>query len=173
MKKLILTLFVFLFIQQTLSAQKTVKIWIVRHAEKETRNPNDKDPDLTPEGYERAEALKKYLNGNKPDSIFATDYKRTKLTAFPLADKIGISIKTYDAKTQAQFAKQLIRNAGSKKILIVGHSNTVLDLIEAFGAQKPVKELTEEDYDYIFALTVKGDKAEVKVDRYGKEHHQQ
>lgn len=157
--------------QQTVNAQKTLKVWVVRHAEKLTDNPKDRDPQLSPIGMDRAEALKKYLGGQRVDSIFATNYKRTKLTGFPLADKIGINVKTYNVENQKELAKQLIANAKGKKILIIGHSNTVLDVIEAFGGEKPLKELIEEyDYDYIFALTIKGDKVTVKVDHFGAIH---
>jgi 2,3-bisphosphoglycerate-dependent phosphoglycerate mutase len=171
MKNFILIPLVILLGQQNLSAQKTVKVWVVRHAEKLADDPKDRDPDLSPEGKERAEALMKELKGEKIDSIFATNYKRTKLTGFPLADKIGISVKTYNPEDQKTLAKQLMVNAKGKNILIVGHSNTVLEIVEAFGAKKPVKELTDDDYDYLFEVTVKGDKADVKVSRYGKEHH--
>ncbi|MFI5451506.1 phosphoglycerate mutase family protein [Pedobacter sp. UC225_61] len=171
MRNFILILLMILLGQQNLSAQKTVKVWVVRHAEKLTDDPKDRDPDLSPEGKERAEALMKELKGEKIDSIFATNYKRTKLTGFPLADKIGISVKTYNPEDQKALAKQLIVNAKGKNILIVGHSNTVLEIVEAFGATKPIKELTDNDYDYLFEVTVKGNKADVKVSRYGKEHH--
>ena len=171
MKKLVLIFLVVLFGQQNLSAQKTVKIWIVRHAEKLTDNPKDNDPDLSPEGKLRADALFKELKGQKLDSIFTTAYKRAKLTGFQLADREGISIKTYSPNNQKEFAKQLMANAKGKKILIVGHSNTILELIEAFGGTRPMKDLTDDDYDYIFSLTVKGDKADVSVDHYGAEHH--
>lgn len=171
MKNFILIFLLVLLGLQNLSAQKTVKVWVVRHAEKLTDDPKDKDPDLSPEGKERAEALMKALKGESIDSIFATNYKRTKLTGFPLADKIGISVKTYNPEDQKALAKQLIANAKGKNILIIGHSNTVLEIVEAFGAKKPVKELKDDDYDYLFEVTIKGDKADVKVDRYGKEHH--
>ncbi len=171
MKNFILILLMVLLGQQTVNAQKTLKVWVVRHAEKLTDNPKDRDPQLSPIGIERAEALKKYLGGERIDSIFSTNYKRTKLTGFPLADKIGINVKTYNVENQKELAKQLIANAKGKKILIIGHSNTVLDVIEAFGGEKPLKELIEEyDYDYIFALTIKGDKVTVKVDHFGAIH---
>lgn len=171
MKKFILILFVIALGQQSVNAQKALKIYIVRHAEKLTVDPNEKDPELSQEGSERATALMKELKGNKIDSIYATNYIRTKLTAFPLADKLGLSIKTYNPAAQKDLAKQLITYAQGKNILIVGHSNTVLDIVEAFGAKKPVKELTDEDYDYLFEVTVKGKNADVKVSRYGKTHH--
>ena len=171
MKKIILVLFIVLLGQQAVNAQKAVKVYVVRHAEKLTDDATDKDPGLSELGAERAVDLMKELRGQKIDSIYTTNYKRTKLTAFPLADKIGISMKTYNPAAHKTLAKQLITNAAGKRILIVGHSNTVLEIIEAFGAEKPVKELTDDDYDYIFEVTVKGTKAEVKANRYGKSHH--
>jgi 2,3-bisphosphoglycerate-dependent phosphoglycerate mutase len=173
MKNLIIIL-LFLFVgQQSIHAQKTIKIWVVRHAEKDVSNPKDKDPDLSPEGKERAQALAKYLKGERIDSVFSTNYKRTRLTGYPTADKTGLTIKTYDPSAQNELAKGLIKNAEGKKILIIGHSNTVQEILVAFGVEKPVKDLTDDDYDYIFTLTVKGDKRDVKVDRYGVAHHTQ
>ena len=170
MKNLFIILVFLFFWQQRIYAQKTT-IWVVRHAEKEMSDPKEKDPDLSPEGKERAEALAKYLKGEKLDSIFSTNYKRTKLTGYPTADKIGLTIKTYDAAAQNVFAEGLIKNAKGKKMLIIGHSNTIQEILVAFGAKKPVKDLTDDDYDYVFILTLKGDKKEVKVERYGLAHH--
>lgn len=169
MKKLAVFFLIGVFAQQVI-AQKTIKVWVVRHAEKATENPKDKDPDLSDEGKKRAEALQKELKGQGIDSIFATNYKRTRLTGFPLADKIGISVKTYDAADQLEFVKSLLANAQGKKLLIIGHSNTVLELVEAFGAKRPLKELGDNDYDYLFEVTIKGNKAEVKAKQYGEPH---
>ncbi|MDQ8005077.1 MAG: phosphoglycerate mutase family protein [Pedobacter sp.] len=167
MKKLLL-LFVLAFgLQQMLHAQKTLKVWIVRHAEKDTTDKKDRDPDLSSAGAERAEALKKELKGQRIDSIFSTDYKRTKLTGFPLADITGISIKTYNPAMAKDLVKSLKENALGKKILIIGHSNTVLEMIEAFGAKRPVPSIADDEYDYLFSLTVKGDKVDVKTNKYG------
>ena len=115
MKKFILILFTVLLGLQTVYAQKTLKVWVVRHAEKLTDNPKDRDPQLSPIGMDRAEALKKYLGGQRIDSIFSTNYIRTKLTGFPLADKIGINIKTYSPENQKALAAQLKKNAAGKK----------------------------------------------------------
>lgn len=167
MKKLLLLLVLGFGLQQTLHAQKTLKVWIVRHAEKDTTDKQDRDPDLSAAGAERAEALKKELKGQRLDSIFSTDYKRTKLTGFPLADITGISIKTYDPAKAKDFIKSLKENAAGKKILIIGHSNTVLELIEAFGAKRPVPSISDNEYDYLFSLSVKGDKVDVKSSKYG------
>lgn len=172
MKNFILILLMVLLGQQTVIAQKTLKVYVVRHAEKLTDNPKERDPQLSQLGIERAEALKKYLGGKGIDSIFSTNFKRTKLTGYPLADKMGLTVKTYAQDKQKALVKQLLANAVGKKIVIIGHSNTVLDIISAFGGEKPMKELIEEtDYDYIFALTIKGDNVKVKVNHYGAAHH--
>jgi 2,3-bisphosphoglycerate-dependent phosphoglycerate mutase len=173
MKKLLLLFVISLGLQTTLHAQKTLKVWIVRHAEKDASDPKDNDPELSEAGAVRAEALKKELKSQRIDSIFSTDYKRTKLTGFPLADITGINIKTYDPRAATALAKSLKDNAAGKKILIIGHSNTVLELIEAFGGKRPVDKLTDDDYDYLFSLTIKGDKVEVKADKYGEQRKQE
>lgn len=157
--------------QQSIHAQKSLKVFVVRHAEKLTIDPKDQDPDLSEDGKVRAEALAKELKGQKIDSIFATNYKRTKLTGFPLADKIGIAVKTYDPAQIKALAAAWKKNAAGKNLLIVGHSNTVPEIIEAFGGKRPVPSLSDDDYDYIFELLVKGDKVEVKTAHYGVVHH--
>lgn len=167
MKKVLWLFVLVLGLQQVGYAQKTLKVWIVRHAEKDTSNPKEADPDLTPQGYGRAEVLMKSLKGQKIDSIFSTDYKRTKLTGFPLADRIGIAIQTYDPANAVEWVKSLKVNAVGKNVLIIGHSNTILELIDAFGGARPVPTISDNEYDYLFALTIKGNKVEVKSHRYG------
>ena len=171
MKYFTLIIFAILFNQQTVNAQKAIKIFIVRHAEKDVTDVKQKDPELSVQGAERAVDLMKYLSGSKLDSVYSTPFKRTISTALPLARKIGIKVKIYDPAKQNALAKQLIATAQGKNILIVGHSNTVLNMIEAFGVKKPIRQLTDDDYDYIFKITFVGTKAEVKVSHYGKSHH--
>lgn len=167
MKRVLLLFVLVLGLQQVLYAQKTLKVWIVRHAEKDLTDLNDPDPDLTAAGFERADALMKALKGQKIDSIFSTNYKRTKLTGFPLADRIGLVITPYEQAKVKAFVNGLKANAAGKNILIIGHSNTILQLIEAFGIKRPLPLIPDEEYDHIFALTVKGDKIEVKSAKYG------
>lgn len=171
--KRILLLVLFSLIMQQSFAQKPIKIWIVRHAEKDVSDTKDPDPELSAVGGQRAEALMKTLKGKNVDSIFVTQYKRTKLTAFPLSDKIGLPMKVYNPSKQKEFAEGLLKHAEGKKVLVVGHSNTVLELIEAFGAKKPVGELSDDDYDYLFEVNVSAKKADVSVSHYGEPHHKE
>ncbi|MBC6110094.1 phosphoglycerate mutase family protein [Pedobacter fastidiosus] len=165
MKKLILILSLTFFASQFVVAQ-TTQIWIVRHAEKDKSNPEDKNPNLSEEGKIRAGDLAKYLKKVKFDAAFSTPYKRTHQTLDSL-----IIQKVIDYKDAKSLVDSVNKSYVGKTIIVAGHSNTVLEIMEAFGGKKPKEELTDDDYDYIFHLTVKGDKAKVKVDQYGRPHH--
>jgi 2,3-bisphosphoglycerate-dependent phosphoglycerate mutase len=171
MKYFILVIFAILFNLQAVNAQKAITIFVVRHAEKDVTDVKQKDPGLSIQGVERAVDLMKYLSGSKLDSVYCTSYKRAVSTALPTAKKKGLILNIYNSEEQDALAKQLIARAQGKNILIVGHSNTVLNMVQAFGVKKPIGELTDDDYDYIFKITIVGTKAEVKVSHYGKIHN--
>jgi len=162
--------FLLLLVSLSLFAQNkaATKLYIVRHAEKMTDNPKERDPLLTSEGTVRAQELAQLLRKKKIDVIYSTDYKRTKATAQPTATNHGLSIETYDSKNlKAAIPAILERNIG-KTILIVGHSNTVLETIEAAGGTKPFADIADEEYDNLFLVTIKknGD-VKVRAMKYG------
>ena len=76
-----------------------LKIYLVRHAEKET-GPN---PVLTARGIERAEALRDLLKDSSITEIYSTDYKRTIQTANPLAEHLAMEISIYQASDLDSF----------------------------------------------------------------------
>jgi broad specificity phosphatase PhoE len=160
----------FLFISATLFAQTETqtKIYLVRHAEKNTDNPKDSDPLLTAKGTERALALSEVLKGTSLNAIYTTDYKRTRATAIPTAENQKIEIQLYDAKNLKTAAAAILKNNTNKNILVIGHSNTVLEMIEAMGGKKPIKNIDDQDYNNLFLLVIapNGD-TEVKVMPYG------
>jgi 2,3-bisphosphoglycerate-dependent phosphoglycerate mutase len=152
-------------------AQKT-NIWIVRHAEKVTTNTKDDDPILSADGQKRAEALAKELKRAHIKAIYVTKYKRTGLTARPLAYKVKVLPRVYDTVGVKKFAKSILTNFKGNNVLIIGHSNTIMTLLDAFGAETPFTALDEEDYDMLFKVTVKDNgKVELSIDYYGEKHH--
>ncbi len=147
-------------------------IFIVRHSEKDTSDPKDQDPELSPEGRERAIALAGKLKKVKLDAAFATKYKRTHQTAYYSAINNSIQIQTYEGHDFAGIADLVKTKFSKKKVLIVGHSNTVLELLEAFGANRPIDVLADEDYDFLFKLNISPEgERELKILHYGKMHH--
>ncbi|MET0572794.1 MAG: phosphoglycerate mutase family protein [Pedobacter agri] len=165
MKRLILFFSLSFLISTTAFAQNT-EVWVVRHAEKDKTNPEDKDPNLSDEGRIRAADLAIYLKKVKFDVGFSTPYKRTHQTLDSL-----IIPKVINYKDPKSLVDSVKKNYVGKTIIVAGHSNTVLEIIEAFGGKSPMEMLTDDDYDYIFRLTVKDDKAKVKKDQFGRPHH--
>ena len=154
------------------ATNKETVIYIVRHAEKETADPKNTDPDLNADGKVRAQDLAQVLRKVKLAAVFCTNYKRTQQTAAPSAQHAGVPVQTYetqDFKTLAETIKTQYKN---HKVLVVGHSNTILEIAEAFGAKRPVEKLSDEDYDLLLKVTIQKDgTVKLKTTRYGKSHH--
>jgi broad specificity phosphatase PhoE len=130
----------------TATAQST--IFIVRHAEKADAT---KDPDLSEVGRARAEALAKMLKDANITAIYATEFKRTQQTAAPLAKALSITITTLPAKDNAALIAKLRASTGNA--LVVGHGDTIPDLIKALGMSDPIN-VAENDYDNLFAVVL-------------------
>jgi broad specificity phosphatase PhoE len=128
------------------SAQAT--IFIVRHAEKADAT---KDPDLSPAGRARAETLAKVLKDANITAIYVTEFKRTHETAAPLAHALGIEVTMVPAATTADLATKL--KSASGNVLVVGHGNTIPDLMKALGIAAPLN-LTDADYDNLFIVVL-------------------
>ena len=158
-----------LFITCNTFAQTT--IFVVRHAEKATTLGND--PDLSTEGKARATELAKLLKAQKIAAVFTTPYKRTSQTGEPTLQQAGLAaLKIYDPSKLPEFTKQVLEQYAGKTILVVGHSNTIIPTLQAFGAEKSFETLDDEDYDFLFKVTISADK-KVNLDakRYGVAHH--
>ncbi len=141
------------------------KFYIVRHAEKEVQTADmSSDVELSDKGEERAEALKKALRNKNIRHIFSTNYIRTIATAQPLSEAIGVSTLHYDPRDTAfiSMIKSLHANA-----LIVGHSNTVDDIVNGLTGAG-LTDLTDTQYGDLFIVTRKGDKYILRQSRFGK-----
>lgn len=147
------------------------RIFIVRHAEKDL-TPGMTDPSLTPQGQQRAEALRDALRKYPVAALYTTDTLRTRATLAPLAASLKLEPKVYDAKQPAPLVQRLREQHRGQTIVVVGHANTLLTLIDALGAPRPVPTLSDEDYDYLFEVTLpaKGP-ASVRASHYGAPAH--
>jgi broad specificity phosphatase PhoE len=121
-------------------------IYLVRHGEKAAVG---KDPDLTLQGTQRAQNIATMLNKTGIAHVFSTPTNRTRQTAQPLAQARGLTVQLYDpAKPQALVA-QVKTLAGP--VLVVGHSNTLSELVRLFGGQ-PGAEIADNEYDRVYQL---------------------
>ncbi len=148
------------------TAQKTT-VWIVRHAEKDTAFVNRQDPDLTATGQQRAKDLATFLQNETIIKVYSSNTKRTKQTA----KHVIAPLEMYNPNNLTGLLDLITKNANGKSVLIVGHSNTVLETIEAFGAKRPVTLLSDDDYDYIFKIELEASKlAVVSFYHFGQYH---
>jgi broad specificity phosphatase PhoE len=150
MKRFTLFLFLSALFVSAVAAQST--IFFVRHAEKAESGGND--PDLSEAGRARAESLAHTLKDADISAIYVTELKRTQQTAAPLAKLRSIDPTIVPAKDSAALIAKLRASTGNT--LVVGHSNTVPDLIKAFGIATPI-QIADGDYDNLFVL-VPGEK---------------
>jgi len=106
--------------------------YVMRHLD---TPEGERDPDLTDRGQARAEALVRWFKGKKLVAIYVSDYERTRRTAGPLASKRGIVLKLYDPSDTPALIAMVKAEPGP--VLVVGHSNTVPDIVEQLGGTRP------------------------------------
>src|SRR5256714_1377169 len=101
-------------------------------------------------------------------TIYATQYKRTKETVKPLANKLGVAVNVVNSKDAADLLAQIRAQHSGQTIFIAGHNNTVPEIIFAAGGpQYPI--IPESEYDNLFIVTIyRTGKAKVVKMKYGK-----
>ena len=141
--------------------------YVVRHAEKEAQGPNStSDVALSAAGQERAEALKLSLQNKKIKHLFSTNTIRTTSTAKPLSDAIGVPFQLY-TPADTNFVTR-IKALGKGNVLIVGHSNTVDNLVNSFIKKTVLKDLADTEYNNLFIIKKKGKNFYFQKETYGK-----
>ena len=133
--------------------------YVVRHLH---TPEGQRDPDLTAEGRRQADLLAGWFGSRAaPRAIFVSDYRRTRQTAAPLAARLGLTPLVYDpADTPGLVARV---RAGPLPALVVGHSNTVPDLVEQLGGTRP-GPLVHEDFGDIWLITAAGGTERLRID---------
>lgn len=144
-------------------------VYIVRHAEKDSLS-TPTDPELSGLGRVRAVALSELLAKHKPAALFTTETRRTRATLAPLAAATKLTPQVYDPTRGRDLADKIIQDFPGRSVVIVGHSNNVLSLIDDFGAVPPVDQIGEKEYEYLFTVrTGKGLMPTVEMAGYGPE----
>jgi len=128
------------------AAQDT--IYLVRHAE---RLDDTEDPPLSPAGIQRAARLAELLKDAGVTAVFATQYRRTADTGRPLAGRLNIPLKIVTAGRHQELLTQVKALGPQARVLIVGHSDTVPELLAALGYSEPVT-IAKAEYDNLFVV---------------------
>jgi broad specificity phosphatase PhoE len=128
--------------------------YFIRHAEKDTSNSAEKDPQLTIEGVLRAAKWSFVFEEVKFDNVFSTNYIRTRETAMPTAEKNGLPLTLFDPNTFDPTA--FIENNIGKTVLVVGHSNTTPAMVNALIGTPKYEPLNDQSYSKLFIVVING-----------------
>ena len=136
---------------------KPVTVFALRHAEK-VDDPQNSDPELTPEGQRRAEALARLLGSSGITHLFASEFRRTQATITPLAEAVGLEITQISAGSMADQIEALRALPAGSIAVVAGHSNTIPQIVARLGGE--VGNLTrrgfieDDTHDRLFIVTL-------------------
>lgn len=134
-------------------------IFVMRHLH---TPEGERDPDLTAEGQRVAALVPAWFGRDRVLAIYVTDYRRTRQTAGPLAARLGLTPIVYDPRDTAALVARV--RAGPLPALIVGHSNTVPDIVAGLGGTRP-GPLVHADFGDIWRVGPDGATVRSRVER--------
>lgn len=139
---------------------------LVRHAEKKIE-PENPDPDLTPEGVARAQEIARMFAGAGINTIYATQYKRTQQTVKPLSDRIGVPVTLINSKQTDDLVSRIQTDNRGQTVFVAGHSDSVPAIVSVLSNEK-FPDIPDNEYDNLFIVTIyRFGKAKVTKLKYG------
>ena len=146
----------------------TRQIYVVRHAEKISSGDSlskmmSNDPPLSEAGKVRAIVLRDELKTKHIAHIYSTHTIRAMSTAAPLSEAVHIQIEQY---ASVDSLVRTIRSVGGN-VLVVGHSNTVDDIVNKLCGKNKLTDLKDNAYDDLFVIRLRGNKGSVGQRKYG------
>lgn len=142
--------FVTFFVLQSFDVSAQPTVIVVRHGEK---LDSTTDTLLSPQGEARAARLANMLAMSNVRAIYTTQYKRTILLAVPTAQRLGLKPVSIPAKETPLLLDKIRAHAKDELVLVVGHSNTVPEILKGLGHATAVT-VSEDDFDNLFIVAM-------------------
>jgi len=139
----------------TPSNDSLTTFYLIRHAEKDRSDSENRDPSLTEDGLKRAKNWAKVLKDIDFDAIYSTNYNRTMQTATPLAELGNLEILNYDANNL--YDTEFKKATSGKTVLVVGHSNTTPQFANAILGDKKYENIDDSENGALFIVEVQAD----------------
>ncbi len=129
---------------------------VIRHAEKQL--DGGADPPLTAAGEARAALLANLFGNPKSpghiDSIFVSPPLRNRLTAAPLASRLGLTPQIAPQNDPRALVRRVLREHAGERVLIVGHADTVPAMVAALSGRSDIPPIGPEEYGTMYIVTV-------------------
>lgn len=129
-----------------------LRVVVVRHAEKANDHP--RDPGLSVAGQARAHALDELLKHEPVVAVYATQYRRTQLTAAAVAGRRSLPVRVRaGGESAASLAGRIRAEHAAGTVLVVGHSNTVPALVAELAGES-VAAIGEDEFDRYYIISL-------------------
>lgn len=141
-------------------------VYLFRHAEKVT-DAETEDPPLSPDGEQRAAKTAEILKDAEVDRFYSTRYLRNMATLSPAAIPRGMKINPYEWHDREPMVREITANAYNlRTVVICGHGDNLLPMIESFGCEAPLDSLGPYEHDKYFIVSVKDGECSVRTETY-------
>lgn len=94
------------------------------------------------------------LSLSKLSAIYTTQFRRTMLHAAPTAKRLNVTPVTFAAKDMDALIAKLRAHAKDDVALVVGHSNTVPEILKRLGHIATIT-VAEGDFDNLFFVNIR------------------
>ena len=144
-------------------------VYVVRHAEKIASTDSAakmmaNDPPLSEAGKVRAVVLENELQHKHIKHIYSTNTIRTMSTAQPLSEATKVHIISYSNVDSLVAIVKMVKG----NVLIIGHSNTVDDIVNKLCGQTRISgDLKDAEYDNLFVVKFRGKRRMFSRRTYG------
>jgi broad specificity phosphatase PhoE len=114
-------------------------VLVVRHAEKAS---DAEDSPLSEAGVQRAQALARAAGDAGAGAIYTTQFKRSRDTAQPLAERLGVAVTEMPVNLQnpgdygRRLAADVLAKHRGQTVVVVGHANTVAAIVEGLSGRQ-------------------------------------
>ncbi len=141
--------------------QKEAIFYLIRHAEKDRSDPDNNDPILTSDGIKRANHWASYFDTIQLNSIYTTDYIRTKQTIFPVSKLKQITPKIYSIDELD--INQFISSNQGKRVFISGHSDTTPSMVNKLIGENKFSNMSDSDNNSLYIVNILNSEVSVEV----------
>ena len=151
--KYILSLIIVIsFFSCNYSFENCTSVYLIRHAEKIRSDKNEKDPLLSKNGLLRSQKWSEIFEKIEINKILSTDTKRTISTAIPTSEGKKIKIEIY--KPEDISYEAFIKENKGKKVLIVGHSNTIPETTNILIKNKFYDQIEDNNNSNLYFINI-------------------
>lgn len=137
-----------------LASEAQRAVILVRHAEKRYNSDEPAVP-LSEQGDARAQALAGLLKDAGITAIYSTRTIRTMRTVAPLAKELGLKVTLADQRNPEELLERIRKDHPNGVVLIVGHANTVPQMLRALGDTDRA-EIPANEFDNLFVVIPNG-----------------